>query len=422
MKRYLPHLMLVIAAAVFLLSVVPAHAAGFYVREQSSSAMTTGFAGAASRGPDASYLFYNPATIIFNDSISATADIRLFVPKVEVSGLSATTPAFPPPGPPVGGVPSTGNMADGGVAPSFYASYAITDRLRIGIGASTPFAAVIEAKPDWIGRFHLLETDMRSYNLNPVFAYRINNVLTVGAGLQVQYFEADLRNAQLFPPPFGFLPTTGFLRGDDWGIGFTAGVVIQPGADTTIGVGYRSRIKHELKGTAGVTLPGIPEQNARFTITTPDVLTVSVSHQANARLSVHATFEWANWSLFKDITVRFEAPLPNEVRPQNWSDTYSGFLGATYELSDATSVGIGGGYTTAVSNGKGSAILPDGDRITLAVGMTRKLNERWKFDLSYAHIFFKDADLEVSSPTAGTLTAVSHINLDILSLGLTASW
>lgn len=64
--------MLVIAAAVSLLAAIQVHAAEFYVREQSSSAMTTGFAGAASRGPDASYLFYNPATIIFNDSTSAT--------------------------------------------------------------------------------------------------------------------------------------------------------------------------------------------------------------------------------------------------------------------------------------------------------------------------------------------------------------
>lgn len=211
------------------------------------------------------------------------------------------------------------------------------------------------------------------------------------------------------------------MRGNDWGIGFTAGIVVQPGAEVTIGVGYRSRIKHDLKGTAGVTLPGVPGQNVRFNIATPDVLTVSVNHQVDIRLSVHSTFEWANWSLFKDIIVRFEAPLPNEVRPQNWSDTYSGSLGATYELSDATSVGIGGGYASAVSDGKGSAILPDGARITLAVGMTRKLNERWKFDLSYAHIFFKDANLDVVSPTAGTLSAVSHINLDVLSLGLTAS-
>ena len=40
-----------------------ANAAGFYVREHSTSAMITGFAGAASQGTDSSHLFYNPATI-----------------------------------------------------------------------------------------------------------------------------------------------------------------------------------------------------------------------------------------------------------------------------------------------------------------------------------------------------------------------
>ena len=41
-------------------------AAGFYVRENSTSAQMTGFAGAASQGTDSSHLFYNPATITKN--------------------------------------------------------------------------------------------------------------------------------------------------------------------------------------------------------------------------------------------------------------------------------------------------------------------------------------------------------------------
>jgi len=89
-----------------------------------------------------------------------------------------------------------------------------------------------------------------------------------------------------------FGPTApGYLVGDDWGVGFTAGVLIEPTESTTIGVGYRSRSKHEVKGRAGAQFPGVPVESSKFDFTSPDVLTASVSHKLNDYIALHGTFE-----------------------------------------------------------------------------------------------------------------------------------
>lgn len=411
--------MSVIVAAVFAVALAaPASAAGFYVREQSTSALGTAFAGAASRGDDPSHLFYNPATIIANAPASATLDGRVFAPDVSIGAASAIGPLGP-----VVGVPGTGDMADTALAPSLFFSRALSETVSIGLGLSSPFAAVIESNPAWIGRFHLLKTDMRSYNVNPVIAWRLGGMVTVGAGLQVQYFKADLRNGQLFPtgavPPF--VEATGYLRGSDVGFGITAGVLVEPGPDTRVGLGYRSRIEHDIGGTAGLLIPGTA-QPVHFAITTPDIVTASVSHRVSDALTLHGTLEWANWSLFDAIVVRFDSGLmPPDVRPQGWHDTWSGFAGAMWTLDADTSVSAGAGYTQAASTGGGSAISPDGDRVTVALGASRRYGNM-VVKAGYAHIFFDDAALALASPTAGTLSATGRLDLDIASLSVTMEW
>ncbi len=416
-----------VTLAFFIVSgvaVQTADAAGFYVREQSTAAMSTGFAGSASRGDNSSFLFYNPAAIILNDSIDVTGDFKLFVPSLDITGSAATRPAFPQgTGAPVVGETNTGEMTGAAIAPTFFASYAITEDLRVGIGGSGPFAALVDADDPWVGRFQVTETSYRTYNFNPVMAYRINEMLTVGAGVQVQYFEADMRNSQALPPPFGPFEGEGFLQGNDWGFGFTAGLLFQPSEDTTIGIGYRSRIEHDLSGKAGVNSPAPgPNLSVDFDIDTPDVVTASISHRLNEYVEFHATFEWVNWSLFDDITVKFDAGLPSDVRPQNWKDVYSGFFGVSYMASEQITLNLGGGFTSSTGDGTGSAILPDGERYTVAVGVSHAMSEHITFNASYAHVFFDIPTLTPGSIPAGTLVGDADLDLDIISLSVTGHW
>ena len=100
--------------------------------------------------------------------------------------------------------------------------------MRLVAMGTGPFAVDIQTNQTWLGRFQVTKTNMRAFNVNPVFAYRLADWVTIGGGLQVQYFDANLQNVQPSPLPFGPPTGTGYLLGDGWGVGFTAGVLFEP--------------------------------------------------------------------------------------------------------------------------------------------------------------------------------------------------
>lgn len=378
------------------------------------SALGTAHAGAASRGSDPSHLFFNPATIIENNySPMLVLDVRGFFPSVGIDVQAATSPLAAN----ITAAGNSGGMADAAAAPSIFATIPIGDRVVIGFGLSVPFAVVIETNPGWAGRFQLIETDMRAMNFNPVAAFRINEVFAIAAGIQVQYFDSTFRKMEVFPAGPGFIEAIGFLKGDDVGFGITAGVMITPNDRTSIGIGYRSQINHTLTGTAGLELPGVPVDGATFDITTPDVITVGVTQQITDRLTGHASFEWANWSRFAGLVINFASGRPTEVRAQSWDDTYFGALGLTYQASDMTSVSGGVSYGTAISNGGGNSLSPDGARTTLSLGINHVINDRLTINGSYSHVFFQDAGINIAN-ASGTLLANFHSDMDIVGVSL----
>lgn len=66
--------------------------------------------------------------------------------------------------------------------------------------------------------------------------------------------------------------------------------------------------------------------------------------------------------------------------------------------------------------------IPDSNRYWLAAGVSYKLSESTNLDLSYAHLFVKDANTSLSSPTAGNLSGNWNSSVDILALGLVTGW
>ncbi len=112
----------------------PAEAGGFYVREHSTAAMGSAFAGAAARGHDPSYMFYNPATIADVTGTAVTVDGRMFFPDVSIHAEEATSPS----GEDLTSLGNSGSMADDAVAPAIYATHQIDDRTTLGIGFTRP--------------------------------------------------------------------------------------------------------------------------------------------------------------------------------------------------------------------------------------------------------------------------------------------
>ncbi|MCB1486128.1 MAG: outer membrane protein transport protein [Bauldia sp.] len=390
----------------------PAKAGGFYVREQSTAAMGSAFAGAAAYGHDASYMFYNPAVIADLTGTVVTVDGRMFFPDVSIQVEKAQSPS----GKNLKPLGNSGSMADDAIAPAIYATHQVNDRTTIGIGFSAPFAVKIESRPQWAGEYQLLKTSMISWNLTPTIARRIGDRFAIAFGLDVQGIDIDNRRMEV--TPFGV--AKGYLQGSDVGVGWTAGLTWDPLPGTRLGLGYRSQITHSVRGAAGIV--GSPLAiPVSYNYRTPTVISAGLEQQLTDRLTLLGEAEWSDWSVFEGFHIHFDAFYPDVIRAQEWNDTWFFSLGGRYQATERTSLTAGFGWENAVADGAANTVSPDGDRTILGVGLTHQFPGGMSLSASYAHIWYTDATIDVAD-AQGVLKATMTNDLDVVGVSLTGRW
>ncbi len=209
-------------------------------------------------------MFFNPAALARQGPAQLLAVATYVQPMTHLDVKDARTAA----GVPIGGGNGGSDVTDDHLVPALYLVAdlsrhgEVVDNLKAGLAVTTPFGLETDYNPGWAGRYHALQSKLRTVNLNPTIAFDLVDGLSVGVGLQAQYADAELSNAIDFgsigaalPPLAPFARPTlqdGKVRvnGDDWSFGWTAGMLYEPFAGTRVGVAYRLNIRHELNGDA----------------------------------------------------------------------------------------------------------------------------------------------------------------------------
>jgi long-chain fatty acid transport protein len=116
-----------------------------------------------------------------------------------------------------------------------------------------------------------------------------------------------------------------------------------------------------------------------------------------------ATGKWFNWSVFKQIAIYPVGAAP-VISVQNYKDSWSGALGAEYDVSPKLTLRTGTLYdTTPTQDTFRTTRVPDGDRVWATAGATYRISKNLEVNLSYAHIFVKTEPLDrVDAFYAGT--------------------
>ena len=397
-----------------------AFAGGFYAPYQSGQAIGSALAGASARSDDSSFFFFNPATIAGLERANVTMEGRIFVPSVRIEAERATSPL----GMDITGAGNSGDLAGIVGAPGGFAAIPLAKNIWLGIGASGHFAVDIDADPGWAGRFQLLKTDIVGWNFSSALVVRVTDWLALAGGVQIQHLTGEFEKSELIPTFFGPLESRGFLEGDDWATGGIAGILLTPTDSTRIGIGYRSQLSHRLKGTAGAVLPGIPipVDSAEFDVDLPDIVSVGLEQRISPTLRIFLEGQWVGWSRFKGFDIAFGSGRPNELRAQDWDDTWMGAIGFGYMIQPGTEITAGVHYDTAVTDGGGNTLSPDGNRTMVALGLNHKVMDRGVLSLYYAHVFFEDAPIEVTQPRSGSFEGTFEADLDIIGLSLRMDW
>lgn len=409
----------------------PAVAGGFYLQEQSPKEIGRAFSGGAAAADDPSTIFFNPAGMTELEGVQiSTGGTLLFIDSAQADQGSSRTVAGQAGTVPIGG-------GDGGnpfhrvvPIPSFYASARIGDSpLWIGLGVSAPFGLKLAYDSDFFGRYDSVDSEFKTYNIQPSAALKLSDAFAMGGGIDVQYAKVDLTNAL---PNLSSSDPDGQYRvsGDDISIGWNLGILAKMGK-VRFGLHYRSRIKHQLTGSQnlsgllGALTAGNGTQDVVAPVPLPDIVTASAAMTVMPGTRLMATGRYYNWSLFQRLEIIPEngAPLRKELR---YKDSWSIALGAEHDFSDRLTLRAGAMFDKTPTNPDYlSTRVPDGDRTWATMGATYDLTDHLSINLSYAHVFIEEQLMNRTDSFFGGAVDVTTLsrttgNVDMLATSFTA--
>lgn len=403
-----------------------AYADAFYLQAQSARGAGRAFSGEAADTGAAS-LWWNPAAIAGIRDGSAAIAATAIRPKGDVvdNGTIIGRPTFTAAGQPnglnytpVGGNGTSRDPINNGVVPSGAVAYPLTDRIAIGVSVTSPFSFTTNYEANSWARYTADKTRLRTIDVQPSIGIAVTDWLRVGGALNVEYTDATLNNA--LPNLSAALPD-GFqeLKGDGWDFGWTAGVQLHNDF-ATVGVSYKSSIRHNLKGSLNITgLVGplassnVSIDGAKASFNTPGQVIVAGRVRATNALTLNAQVVAYNWSKFD--TIDLGAPL-NTAIPEFYRDSWSLAGGLDYDVTPKATIRAGIQRTkTPTQDGLRDARVPDADRWTYAAGGSYQLTSNIALDAAAQYVDFSDTTIDrVTAAYAGTAVQTPIITNGLL--------
>lgn len=393
------------AAVMAVCAASAAHAAGFMLTEQSAGALGRAYAGVGVDGTDLSGVYYNPATMTLHPGTQIQAGFVAVGLDLAFEGTGPNSDV------------SENGQYNTQAIPHGYISHQISDSMWVGLAMTVPFGMGTEYDDDWRFANRGISAEVLTFDFNPNVAWKVSDKLSLGAGMSIQYAAADLKMRDNAVPGNNALTMNGEVDADSWAWGFNLGLMWSPLENLRFGLSYRSKINHNADGDFTVdnlklmgqsTTPEMVDQilgghgtyatmlnaalgthDATATISTPAWLMATAAWDVNDLLSLYATFRWTDWSSFDTLDIHSSALVTtNGVKTveNHWQDTYLVSVGADLRFTNWWTFRAGIGYeTSAVDDPKyRTAIIPDADRLWLALGSSFQATKNMQIDVSAA--------------------------------------
>lgn len=390
-----------------------AAAAGFQLLEQNASGLGNAYAGSAAITENASTIFYNPAGMTQLPGTSVSAGVSVIRPSFTFTNSGSTNPTAMNGGAATGG---NGGDAAGNWAPvpNAYIAHQVSDRLHVGLGLGAPFGLATEYDDTWVGRYHSIKFDIKTYNINPSIAYKLNDSVSVGLGANWQRVEAEYKKSAALAPGVASIITNN-LSGDAWG--WNAGILIQATPSTKLGASYRSSMRYSADGTQK-SANGAVNTWAKADVELPDSFILSATHELNDSWTLLGDVSWTGWSKLPKLEI--VSGLATDSLALKFRDTVRYAVGATYKIDDAWKLKIGAAYdqSPVYLTENRPASLPDNNRTWLSIGLQYKPSKAATVDVGYAYLMVPTTPIANNEniPRRGLLSGTYNSSGQILGV------
>ncbi|MGN0855262.1 MAG: OmpP1/FadL family transporter [Kiritimatiellia bacterium] len=198
---------------------------------------------------DATAAYHNPANIAFSTNIQIAAGVTFINPYCDTEVEHK----------------SQGRMNPGWfTVPTFYATIPLPFDLAFGWGNYTEFGLGSKYGRHWDLAGDTQQTTLEQITLNPTLAYKITDWWSVAAGPRISWIRFRNHKQPYSGESIYGTDTSGLglydytiedafnldakLKGDDWGAGWMAATTFKPHQRVSVGLVYRSRIRHKISG------------------------------------------------------------------------------------------------------------------------------------------------------------------------------
>jgi long-chain fatty acid transport protein len=412
-----------VAALTIALLNASAQAAGLWLYEMGTPDVGTASAGMTSRAQDAATAFANPAGMTRLQESQFMVGVQPIYADIKSDVDVATF-----------GGGDGGNA--GGFVPAgglFYV-HSLSRDLKLGFSAGSYLGLGVDFDNDWAGRYYIQKEEFTTAFANGSVGYRVNDWLSVGAGVGIVHGELEYQAALNNQLDGG---ADGRIKFDDTDadIGFNAGLLIEPRRGTRVGLTYISEVDFDFKDKnlisgAGpllndaLQLSGLAGATTKLKWVLPEQVMLGIHQDLSDTLSIMGNVGWQNWSKFGEVGVSLDAATSRSTTVDaNFDDTWHVALGARYRVSPLWSVSAGVAYDSSpVSNSNRSIALALDEQYRYAVGAMYDWRKDITLGVAFEYMDAGDASVnQKGGPLRGDLKS-DFKNDDVYFLALSMNW
>jgi long-chain fatty acid transport protein len=431
---------------VLLFTASTSFAAGFRLPEAGVKAMGMGFAFTA-QADDPSAIYFNPAGLTqLKGQNVMVGGTYVRENGGEFTGITPLT---------AGATASeTQKSLNFFIPNAYYTRTTNSGNVAYGVGIFAPFGLGQEYQDRNASIFRTAVTkiDLQTVVVNPTIAWKIGDVLSVGAGIDFMWGKAKLARTSVinnsFPPANNPLNLYNLdMKGDGTAWGYNFGLLLTPAKEFKVGFAARSPFALKIKdgdvdisnisgnpiafipGTPPGTFPGVvkPASGASAgnsfstkgstTLNLPATAALGFAYTRD-RLTVEADIDWTFWHSYRrlDIDIRDQGALLADINSsRRWKDVAALRIGAEYRVTDPLALRVGFVYDpTPVPAGTMDAFLPDADRMNYMVGAGYKVG---KVTIDGAFMYVDKKDRAVNN-----LAGVGGATFPSYGSGFSGNW
>jgi len=319
----------------------------------------------------------------------------------------------------------------------YFATSLKNENLKFGFGANSPYGLSTDWANDSFTRYLSTESNVKMMNYNPTVAYKVNDSVSVGAGLD--FFTADVDKHRVVSTSLSSTGGDFQLKASDESWGYNFGLLFKPSEKHSIGISYRSEIDLTLKGK--VSLDGLNatgqfifggasySTDVESKSTIPRSIAFGYAYKPNNKWTIEADAEWTDWSCVEEEfltypsesdATRLSTLNTDNPGPRDWRSVWAYGIGAEYQATDKLELRGGFIYEQSpIPSANFEPVLPDANKhgVTLGAGY---LFKNVKIDGSYAFFQYRDRDV-ARSMVGATSTNVNgkykgYVNILALSI------